>query len=95
MKRFIKLYWDEKYQFNQTAQSENNDFTCYDDNDDLVAVSESVEVDFPEPEKEEILVRKIAVIEKQIKLVQADAEASITALKGRKQELLSIGHDNG
>jgi len=62
---------------------------------DYVAISEPVEVDFPELSNEVIVNKQIAILDKQITKIQAEAEASITQLKARKQELLAITHDTG
>ena len=41
----------------------------------------------------EVMLSPETFIEKQMEKVRADSEAALTALEGRKQELLAIGHD--
>lgn len=60
---------------------------------DYVVISEPVEVDFPELSHEIVVKNQIAVIDQKINTIQAEAEASITQLKARKQELLAITHE--
>jgi len=61
--------------------------------DDYVQLSGIVEVDFPEIAQESVVQGQIDILDKQITKVQADAQAAITALTGRKQELLAIGYE--
>ncbi len=70
----------------------DNDLSYY-DNGEYARMSEIIEVDFPELDNKDIINSQVAVIERQITKVRADAEAAVTALDGRKQELLAIGHD--
>ena len=62
--------------------------------DDYAVMSEAIDVEFPKLSSKKIIDGQVAVIDKQIKKVMADSEASITALKGRKQELLAITCDS-
>jgi len=62
--------------------------------DDYVRLSRTLIVDFEMLPDADIVGAKVAVIDKQMVKVRADAEASITALEGRKQELLAIGHES-
>lgn len=63
----------------------------YNDNEH-VAVSSPLDVEFTDLSSEDVIKKQIELIDKQIKQVNADCEASITALTGRKQELLAITH---
>ena len=58
--------------------------------DDYAQLSEVIEVDFKELSDEIVIKNQVAIIDKQITKVMADSEASITALNGRKQELLAL-----
>lgn len=58
-----------------------------------IPVSEIIDIEFPELDNKEVINAEVAVLDKQMTKVRADAEASITALEGRKQELLSISHE--
>ena len=60
---------------------------------DCVMLSEAIDVDFPELDKEEITRKQVAVIDKQIHIARAKSEAVITELINRKQSLLAIGHE--
>ena len=61
--------------------------------DDYAQLSEVIEVDFKELSDDLVIKNQVAIIDKQITKVMADSEASITALNGRKQELLAITYD--
>ena len=71
----------------------NGKASFYDDDGNHVRLSEVVEVDFSELDKESVVSNEVAIIENQITKVKADSQASLTVLEGRKQELLSIGHE--
>ena len=58
--------------------------------DDYAQLSEVTEVDFKELSDEIVIKNQVAIIDKQITKIMADSEASITALNGRKQELLAL-----
>jgi len=60
--------------------------------DGRISMTEVVEIDLPEIPAAELVDKQVVVIDKQMTKVRADAEASITALEGRKQELLAISH---
>ena len=62
--------------------------------DDYAQLSEVMEVDFKELSDDVVIKNQVAIIDKQITKVMADSEASITALNGRKQELLAITYDD-
>ena len=58
--------------------------------DKYAQLSEVVEVDFKDLSDEVIVKNQVDIIDKQITKIMADSEASITALNGRKQELLAL-----
>ena len=60
---------------------------------DRVQLSSVIEVDFPELDNEVVINSEVAIIDKQITKVNADAHAALTALESRKQELLAICSD--
>ena len=63
------------------------------DPNEFVQLSEVAEVEFVMLPPESVVQGDIDIIDRQITKVQADAESAITALTGRKQELLAIGCD--
>ena len=58
--------------------------------EDYVRISEYVEVDFVERNKEDVVNDEIAVIDTQIKTVNLDAYKKTSELEQRKAELLAI-----
>ena len=58
--------------------------------DKYVQLSEVMELDFKDLSDEVIVKNQVDIIDKQITKIMADSEASITALNGRKQELLAL-----
>ena len=62
--------------------------------DSYAQLSEVIEVDFKELRDEIVIKSQVAIIDRQITKVMADSEASITALNGRKQELLALTCDS-
>lgn len=60
---------------------------------DWVAISEPVEVEFPELSNEVVVNKQIAVLDKKIQQVMAESEATLNQLKARKQELLAICYE--
>jgi len=57
-----------------------------------IPLTEVIEIDFPELPADKVTKGQVEIIDKQMTKVRADAEASITALEGKKQELLSISY---
>ena len=91
MKKKIVLMKNIKHNFESIIiVNDDEDFSYYEDNGDYVVLTEVVEVNFTELDSKIILEKQLIVIDKQITKVKADAEAALTALDGRKQELLAI-----
>jgi hypothetical protein len=59
-------------------------------NDDLVRLTETVEVDFKPLQDEEVIKNQVDFLDNSIKQVQAAAESKINELKQKKQELLAL-----
>jgi len=92
MKLKLILMKNVKYNYPTVAIAEgDNDLGAYDD--EYVRLSEVINVEFTELDSKTVVDSQVAAIEKQITKVRADAEAAITALDGRKQELLAICHE--
>jgi len=90
----IVLMKNVKFNFDTVCKvPEDGNMSHYESNE-YVMISEIIEVDFPELDNEIVIKSQVAIIEKQITKVRADAEAAVTALDRRKQELLAIGHDD-
>ena len=66
----------------------------YDGDTNYVRLSEVIEVDFPELSSKDVVEAEIAVLDKQMTKVQADCQAALTSLEGRKQELLALTCDS-
>ena len=91
MKKKVVLMRNMEYNFESVVfASKGNDLSYY--GDEYVQLSEILEIDFPELDKEESIKKQVAVLDKQITKVMADSEVQITKLKARKQELLAITH---
>jgi len=60
--------------------------------DEYISLSEVMDVEFKMLPNESVIPSQVKIIDKQMTKVRADAEASITALEGKKQELLSIDY---
>ena len=60
---------------------------------DYVQLSEVIEVEFPELSNKDVVKSQVDILDKQMTKVRADSEAAITALEGRKQELLAITYE--
>ena len=60
---------------------------------DYVQLSEVIEVEFPELSNKDVVKSQVDLLNKQMTKVRADSEAAITALEGRKQELLAITYE--
>ena len=58
--------------------------------DNKVRVSEIIEVDFPDRNKEEIIPEMVAAIDQEIKNEEAASQMKINQLKAKKAELLCI-----
>ncbi len=78
----------------ETMYEVTNDFPIkWYTEDGYIQLSEVVEVEFPMLPPEAAATAEVAILDKQVTNVRADAEASITALEGRKQELLAISYE--
>ena len=77
-----------EFDFNSVVIVNNDKFDHF--LDEYVQLSEVIEVDFPELSNEAVINNQVAALDKQMTKVRADSEAAITALEGRKQELLAI-----
>ena len=93
MRKKIILMRNVKYSWDSVMISEDEDVSCYEE-DSYVRLSEFIEVDFPELDKKTMLNSQVAVLDRQITKVRADAQAAETALVKRKQELLAITYDS-
>lgn len=93
MKKKIVLMKNVACNYDTVIMTNDEGDLSYYENDGHVRLSEIIEVDFPELDDETVINNQVAVIEKQITRVRADAEAAVTALDGRKNELLAISHD--
>jgi len=71
---------------------ENGDLSYY-ESTEYARLSDIIEVDFPELSNKDVIKNQVTIIDKQITKVRADAEAAVTALDGRKQELLALTCD--
>jgi len=58
--------------------------------EDSFPVSEVAEVEFKMLDREDLVSKEIAVLDKQIVKLRGDAEAAITSIEGKKQELLAL-----
>ena len=88
----IVLFKNVKHDYEGITEFTDDKSFPFNDSD-LVVLSKATDIDFKMLDQGEITDAQVAVIDKQMTKVRADAEASITALEGRKQELLSIGHE--
>lgn len=93
MKKKICLMRSVSHGFDHIVSAETDEDLNYYENSEYVRLSKVIEVDFPELDNETVIKNQVAVIDKQITKVKADAEATLTVLDGRKQELLAIGHE--
>jgi len=82
-----------KYNFKTVITLRDDESLGTYESDEYVRLSEVVDVDFPPLSNEEVVKAEVSAIEKRITSVRADCEASITALEGRKQELLALTVD--
>jgi len=71
----------------------NDDVLHWDDSNEYVQLSEVIEVEFPELSNKDVVKSQVDLLNKQMTKVRADSEAAITALEGRKQELLAITYE--
>ena len=93
IKKKVALYKNVKYNYESIKVIKSKyDLDYWLKDGDVVMLSEVIEVDFPELDSIEVINSQVAIIEKQIVKVNADAQAAVTALEGRKQELLAITH---
>jgi len=92
MKKKICLMKNVAHNFETVVMADENGDASYYEDMEYVRMSEIIEIDFPELDNKVIISKQVAIIEKQITKVRADAEAAVTALDGRKQELLAICH---
>ncbi|PCJ26741.1 MAG: hypothetical protein COA94_04910 [Rickettsiales bacterium] len=66
---------------------------CYKDDENYIRITEVVEVDFPDIDKIELLNAELAALDTQATKIKAVAEAAITGIERKRQELLAITHD--
>lgn len=85
----IVLVKNVKYDFESIVTYISKDNFPYVD-DQYVVISEPAEIEFIMLDNESITNQEIDIIDGQITKVMADSEAAITALNGRKQELLAL-----
>ena len=91
MKKKLILTKNVKYDYESVVIINNDDDMSYcESDDDLVMLTEAVEVDFIELDNKTVINSQVVIIERQITKVKADAEAALTALDGKKQELLAL-----
>ena len=91
MKKKLILLKNVKYNYDTAVEpNEDGEVSAHYLESEYVVMSKVVEVDFPELSNDEVVKSQIAIIDKQITKVKADSEAAITALVGRKQELLAL-----
>ena len=93
MKKKICLINNVKFGFDQVQTVTNDDVLYWDDSNEYVQLSEVIEVEFPELSNKDVVKSQVALLDKQMTKVRADSEAAITALEGRKQELLAITYE--
>ena len=91
----MKLVLLKNVEFNYETIAEVTDFLSLDYylEDGRVPISTVVDIDFKMLDTNEVVDAQVTIIDKQMTKVRADAEASITALEGRKQELLAITNE--
>ena len=91
----MKLVLVKNVEFNYETIVEVSDFLSLDYylEDGRVPISTVVDIDFKMLDTNEVVDAQVTIIDKQMTKVRADAEASITALEGRKQELLAITNE--
>ena len=92
MKKKIVLMRSVEFNYDTVmilGDNENLDFW----KDEYVQLSEVIEVEFPELSNKDVVKSQVDLLNKQMTKVRADSEAAITALEGRKQELLAITYE--
>lgn len=65
------------------------------EDDKYIRISEIIDVPFVPRNVKEVAKKELAVIEKLIQTVQADAQVKLNALEQRKQELLALPSMSG
>lgn len=90
MKRTIAVFENEYSMYTELCKhhAESDVFSAY------VQITEFVEVDFPELNRETIVAKKVAAIDSLIEDAQQKAILRIQELNHTKQELLAISHIN-
>ena len=92
MKKTVMVFKNVRHNYETIVDvgSDSSLLDSYTEDDNYVALSEAVEIDFPELSNDEVVKSEIAIIDRQITKVRADSEAAVTALVGRKQELMAL-----
>ena len=94
MKKKIILVRDVTFDFDSIRDvTEDHALEWLHNNPEIIILSDVVEVEFTEAPKEHVSRARLQFIDKQMTKVNADAQAAITALEGRKQQLLDICSD--
>ena len=94
MKKKIVLVKNVKYNFESIKiVNDNFEMSYWDNDNEYVQLSEVIEVELQELSNKEVVKSQVAILDKQMTKVRADSEAAITALEGRKQELLAITYE--
>jgi len=86
----VALFKDVKWGFISTMNADEGGSFSFDNHPDYVRISETVEVDFPMLNINQVIDRQIACIDKQITNARAECERHVTALERQKQELLAL-----
>jgi len=69
----------------------DDDGTCWcDDSSEYYRISETIDVEFPELDRQTVLDKQLSAIDKQIQSVRAECEVKIGRLDRQKQELLAL-----
>lgn len=74
---------------------EFNEDWNYDDDSDLIRLTEWIDVDFKPLADDDVIKKQVDNIDNQINNVMAVSEAKITELNGKKAELLAITDQSG
>ena len=94
MKKKIVLMKNVAHGFDHVIEVPEDGDLSYYENTDYARLSDVIEVDFPELSSKDVISNQVVIIDRQITKVRADAEAAVTALDGRKQELLALTCDS-
>ena len=94
MKKKIVLARDVRHDFESIREvTEDLSLEWLHENPGIIILSDVIEVEFTAVSDESRVKDEVAILDNQMMKVNADAQAAITALEGRKQQLLAICSD--